>query len=237
MNIMIVRKKLSTATVALAAIALLATDTVHAATFTEIGDAGETLSSVQEIPEGSLTLDSISGTVLPSNAPNDADLFRIFIDGGGSFSATTVGGAAFDTQLFLFDSNGRGVYTNDDTANPSSSQSTLPANNPLTPTQPGFYYLGISGFNYDPVSANGEIFPATPFSAVVGPTGPGGGAPLTNFEGVNDGGSYNITLTGARAVPEPASTAGIVAFGALSAGLALKRSRRKRAGGGGKGDH
>ena len=81
MNIMMNIKKLSTATVALAVINLVATDTVHAATFTEIGDAGETLSSVQEIPQGPLTLDSISGTVLPSNAPNDADLFRIFIDG------------------------------------------------------------------------------------------------------------------------------------------------------------
>ena len=221
------------ATVGAAFIALGATGTAQAATFTEIGDAGETLSTAQEIPEGPLTLDSISGTVLPNNAPNNADLFRIFIEGGGSFSATTVGGAAFDTQLFLFDSNGRGVYANDETANPFSSQSTLPANNPLTPTQPGFYYLGISGFDYDPVSANGQIFPDTTFNAVVGPTGPGGGAPLINFEGVNDGGSYTIKLTGVRAVPEPASTAGIVVLGALGATLVLKRRRKRSLSGAG----
>ena len=43
----------------------------------------------------------------------------------------------------------------------------------LTPSAPGVYYLAISTFNSDPLSAGGPIFPNNPFTAVHGPTGPG----------------------------------------------------------------
>ena len=33
----------------------------------------------------------------------DVDLYRLCLSGGGSFSASTVGGSEGDTQLFLFD--------------------------------------------------------------------------------------------------------------------------------------
>ena len=70
---------------------------------------------------------------------------------GDSFSATTVGGAGFDTQLFLFDDDGAGVargkVANDDSS--GTFQSTLPtAPTPLTnggtlSYPPGVYYLAI----------------------------------------------------------------------------------------------
>ena len=47
----------------------------------------------------------------------DADLYRICLSDGASFSASTVGAhvpANLDTQLFLFDAQGYGIYANDD---------------------------------------------------------------------------------------------------------------------------
>ena len=58
-------------------------------------------------------LTQITGTI---SSTTDRDMFEIFITGGGTFSATTVGtpGTVFDTQRYLFDSTGKGVYANDD---------------------------------------------------------------------------------------------------------------------------
>jgi hypothetical protein len=150
------------------------------------------------------------------DSPHDVDTYRIMLDGGGTFSATTEiqSDKTLDTVLYLFDSHGIGVYANDDT-NSLSFQSTLPAHNPLTPTSPGIYFLTITSFNLTPVSAGGLIFPVLPFEAVSGPTGPGGGSPVTGYTGAGSTGNYSIALTGAQfaplaPVPEPQSMALLV---------------------------
>ncbi|WP_137455119.1 PEP-CTERM sorting domain-containing protein [Halomicronema hongdechloris] len=59
--------------------------------------------------------------------------------------------------------------------------------------------------------------------ALWGPTGPGGGAPLTGFAGVsNTSGNYTITLTGAQtiaapaaSVPEPSVVMGVLALAGI----------------------
>lgn len=221
----------------------------------ENGDAGQTLDTAQNILSGTATLNSISGRI---SSVTDADLFRFFIQEPAAFSATTVGGtvsdsdnplvASFDTQLFLFDANGFGVEENDDDFSNGTAESTLPAGNPFSPTSPGIYLLGISSFNNDSLSAGGVIFddpspkvlgPRGPIvggrpqftqqpARAVGPTGPGGGAPLTNFNGDGNDigsntGSYEISLTGATAVPEPSSILGLLTFGVIGAGAMLKR--------------
>lgn len=202
-------------------------------TITE-GDAGQTLDTAQQIPSGAATLDSIVGTI---SSLEDADLFSFFIQDPAAFSATTVGEVTgtspLDTQLFLFDSNGNGVYANDDTAE-DIVESTLPAGNQFSPTQPGVYLLGISDFDNDPVSTGGEIFPEgeNPPSIfntlVVEPTGLGGASPLTNFDGNGENiGSYEISLTGVNAVPEPSSVLGFLTIGAFGAGAMVKRRWRK----------
>lgn len=181
-------KKLLMATAGAAFITLGAMGAAQAqVTITENGDAGQTLDTAQQIPSGAATLDSIVGTI---SSPQEADLFSFFIHDPAAFSATAVGGVSdvfLDPQLFLFNSNGNGVYANDD-GTEGSLASTLPAGNQFSPTQPGVYFLGISDFDNDPVSAGGEIFPEGATDAefntlVVGPTGPGGGSPLTNFDG------------------------------------------------------
>lgn len=221
-------KKFACITTMSALVTALYSGPVQAATFTEMGDAGETLETAQA-SQGSGPLDSIFGAL--STVTPDADLFRIFLTGGQAFSASTVGGAEFDTQLFLFNKKGMGIYGNDNASHVlGENQSTLSSD--FSPTKSGFYYLAVSGFDYDPVDSEGEeIFPdpAFPFNQVFGPTGPGGESHLSGFNGTRlNGGSYAIALTGAKAVPEPSSTLGILAFGALSTVFWLKHQKGKQ---------
>ncbi|NJN56897.1 MAG: PEP-CTERM sorting domain-containing protein [Leptolyngbyaceae cyanobacterium SL_5_9] len=211
----------------------------QAFTFTEVDDAGESLSTAQVIPSGSSLLESISGTL--SGFDDPADLFQISLTSGQSFFASTVSGADFDTRLFLFDADGVGIYFNDDSSS-GTLQSTLPANSSFTPTQSGIYYLGISGFDYNPVNAAGErIFPSFTdfpvdvpaeniFTGVFGPTGPGGDAPLSGFDGaiLNSGGSYTISLSQAEAVPEPSSILALLMVGASGTALQLRSQRKQK---------
>ena len=75
----------------------------------EVGDAGDLRVTANDMGDSAVT--EISGTLLDAS---DADLYRICLSDGASFSATTVGLTAVDTQLFLFDADGYGVYANDD---------------------------------------------------------------------------------------------------------------------------
>ncbi|MGB5973806.1 MAG: hypothetical protein WBG38_10820, partial [Nodosilinea sp.] len=187
--------------------------------FAEVGDAGEQLNQAAPIATASAQpLTSISGTL-----SGDADLFQIFISGDQPFSATTLSSDTLlglpidnalgiptsllqDPQLFLFDALGRGVYGNDDLF--GSAQATLPSRNGLLAS--GIYYLGISSFDYDPVSAGGEIFPDRSSDGVLLPTGPGGGSPLARFAGSSSGGgSYTIALTGAQTILSDSSGASL----------------------------
>ena len=152
-------------------------------------DAGQLLPDAQVIPTGT---PAITGNL---SSGNDVDLFQITLAGGGTFSATTA--SNLDSQLFLFDENGLGVFANDDSE--STLQATLPAGSPLTPLEAGTYFLAISDFNNDPVSSQGNIFGfSEDFSPLQIPIGPGGGLPLSGFtgSGFGIGGDYAIALTG-----------------------------------------
>ncbi|MBE9046276.1 hypothetical protein IQ255_17995 [Pleurocapsales cyanobacterium LEGE 10410] len=198
-------------------------------TVDESGEAGETVEDAQFIPSGSANLDSITGEITELE---DADLFSIFIHDPQGFSASTVGGADFDTQLFLFNNNGIGVEFNDNTFPTFSLQSTLPPANPNSPASPGRYLLGISEFDIDPETAAGqEIFPDGNFPFNTGVFGPDVTDPLDSFNADNDvlqGGAYEISLTGANAVPEPASILGLLTFGSFTTSAWLKHQRKKR---------
>lgn len=219
---MSILKKLSVATAGASFIALAAGGTAQAqtTTFAEFFDAGETIGTANVVntqPTGTPLTTIIGGL----STPNDADLFRIFLPGGQTFSATTVGGATFNTQLFLFNANGFGVEANDNSA--STVQSTLPAGG-LSPAASGIYYLGISSFDNDPVSSGGLIFPDIS-TGVQGPTGPGGGSPLSGFNrSGSQSGPYTISLTGAQfsnatpvPVPEFSSVLSFLILGAWGA--------------------
>ncbi|MGB3208938.1 MAG: hypothetical protein WBB28_28430 [Crinalium sp.] len=231
-------KKLAWVTAMTALFTVLSSSATKAQSFTESGDAGETLGAAQVVTGTSLA--SISGSL---SDPGDlADLFQIALTGGKEFSATTRNAATdqavddsflgiptdvlLNPQLSLFDANGRGVYANDDFS--GSSQATLLRNAAFTPEQSGIYYLAISSSGYNPVSSGGDIFPAMSTDNV-GPTGSGGGSSLTGFSGTGSGvGTYSIALSGAEPVPAPPATLGLLIMGALSAGSVLKSQKNKK---------
>lgn len=155
----------------------------------EQGDAGDVPASAQD-----LSLERVETLTGEIATGNDADLYRICLSGGGTFSATTVGLTEVDTQLFLFDSAGLGIYAHDDGM---TKQSTLPAGDPLTPEAPGEYLLGISAYNRDPQSADGPIFSNVAFLTEA--NGRGAGSPVEGWAGLpRDSGVYTIALTGTR---------------------------------------
>jgi hypothetical protein len=197
---------------------LLAAASVSATPYTEVVDAGFTLPTAQDTGTAS-PLTSISGFL----AANDVDIFRIHL-GGGSFRISLVPGdggtADFDTQLFLFDALGFGVLANDDRPPTLFSRvnGSLPA---------GTYYVAISAWDLDPVSAGGLIFPSQPYSGMFGPTGPGGSQPLSGWQGLGTGGYYRIALEGvdgSSVVPEPGT---LLLVGSGLSALALSRRRKK----------
>ena len=155
----------------LAAILVLSAGSLHAQVYTEIGDAGQTLATAQATGVNSgLVLITITGTI---SGVKDADLFLITITSPMTFSASTVNGLTLiDTALFLFRSDGTGVYTNDD-ANGTTLQSILPAGTSFTMSlSPGVYFLGISLSGNEPINLNSQLlfagFPGGDSTAVRG---------------------------------------------------------------------
>ncbi|WP_421659396.1 PTPA-CTERM sorting domain-containing protein [Leptothermofonsia sp. ETS-13] len=191
---------------------------VHALTFSEPPDAGPLLTNAANtVPTGVVGNNPATDlTRITGRLSGNADLFRIQV-GTGLFEAIARGidpNPVNDTQLFLFDVNGFGIAANDDFSGGLGSRITqfLTA---------GIYYLGISKYDLDPVSRNrgtiAEIFPDTPFTAIVGPTGPGGAFPLFGWRGtISESGrarNYEILLS-STPVPTPALLPGLLALGA-----------------------
>lgn len=149
------------------------------------------------------------------------DSYCIYISDPANFSATTVGGAAFDTQLWLFTETGFGVTFNDDSQ--ATTQSTLTSQFLLN--QPGHYVLAISRYDADALGVTGgQIWSDTPFGTERTPDGPAAASAVfgwsTDFLALEE---YTINLTGAEycTVPAPSALA-LMGLGGLIAG------RRKR---------
>ncbi len=213
----------------ISAACLTFTGALHAQ-YVEVGDAGSSAATAQGT--GSVAgqlLTSIAGNI---SATADADFYWITISSPSLFSASTVGGSFVDTQLYLFTVNGAPVYLNDD-ANGTSTQSRLPPGSIFGPQTAGTYILGISVSGVDPVnSTNQTLFAPAIFSTDVrGPASNTFGtvAGVIDNSSFADFGAYNISLTGAAtavAVPEPSTSALLVA-GAFFVGAAALRRRRR----------
>ncbi len=201
----------------------------HAVDWSESGDAGQLTGAAQVTsgPAGQ-TLDTISGTI---SSTQDVDLYRIQISNPSGFSASTTGGDSppFDAVMALFDAEGFGVYLNDDGAF-NVGDPTLPAGHPLGPSSAGIYYIAIFSDETLPFSGAGAsiddlIFPIpdAPYTDVVGPTGGGGGAPLSGWATQSVfalGNGYTIFLTGAV----PAESTSVVGGPVVAAVLPASRS-------------
>jgi Bacterial Ig-like domain (group 3) len=162
----------------------------------ELGDAGELRETANDMGAGPVT--EIQGSFTDAA---DVDLYRVCLSDGESFSASTIGATTLDTQIFLLDSQGYGIYANDDSS--GSRGSLLPARHRFSPRAGGEFFLGLSAFNRDPQSSQGEIFPNS-FNRTIYPdsivdaAGFGGREPLAGWAGRASGppGTYRITLTG-----------------------------------------
>lgn len=165
---------------------LLGTAMSLPAQWAEAGDAGP-LPRTAQIPVGVGPLSTIAGVL----AADDVDMFQIQIVDRAVFSASTVGGTAVDTRLFLFDEQGRGVVFDDDTASPQSTitGAFVPA--------PGRYWLAVSAQGLE-ARANGlAIWNSAPIAMERPADGPGRGGSVDGWAGTAVGGAYTIALAGA----------------------------------------
>jgi len=189
----------------------------------EVGDADELLPTAQ-VTLGVDPLTSISGTIFTSL---DKDLYRIKITDPATFSAVVIaGGTLTNSQLFLFDSAGLGVYANDDVT-AVDPLSLLPAGHPSGPSVAGIYYLAISGSDNDPANGGVEIFTDIPTGVQI----PTIALPLDGWTPTFSvyGGTYTIALTGAgfATVPEPSTVLSAVAGAGLLGCLRVRRRFRR----------
>jgi hypothetical protein len=179
-------------------------------------NAGPLPSSAQDLT--GLFPSEIDGTLL---FPNGVSMFKLLIYYPLNFSADTtqISFGVPDTELFLFDANGLGVYANDDIS-ASNTLSCLPsggAGNPCLsargaagPVTSGVYYLAITRSANSPLSVGGNIFTFLASTAVAGPDlTQGGGHPITGWDnGVNTGPDFDLTqykIVLSGATPEPVS--------------------------------
>lgn len=184
------------------------------------GDAGDAIGTA-DMTTGVGMLSTITGRFVA----NDADIYCIKVMDWSAFSATTVGLSSADTQLFLFNSAGSGIATNDDSA--GTAQSTLNAGNALYAGRVNgeTVLLAISRYNKDPRNAAGQlIFPNT-FTGVNGPNAANGDYVLASWTTASTGeAAYGIALTGTTyCVPEP----GTIAALGLGALVLIRRRRSK----------
>ena len=176
-------------------------DTAQAATFTEIGEAGELIPDAQGpviIPQ----FDTIEG-IFPSTI--DIDLYQLQLD----FDAdVTIG---FGGDLFLFDEIGRGLGTGSNELSFSGVAGEI-------------FYLGVNGSVALNANADPILDPSMP-----GFVGPGTLASWENRIGLPVVLPYQVSLTATSAsVPEPASTLSFIALGTLGAGSTLLRKKKHK---------
>ena len=143
---------------------------------------------------------------------NLVDLFQINITNAGHYFFDTFGSEVADTQLFLFDSAGKGlVWNNDATLTPVNTLSALDAQ-----LEAGTYYLAVSWIGMVPLDGS--------MTSIFDTLGNGGGplegtgalAGWADRSGAGQFDSKFYFINGyVSAVPEPA------ALGLMLAGLAL----------------
>jgi hypothetical protein len=167
------------------------------------GDAGDVPTNAQAVYRPDQTpcqspVTRISGVRADST---DADMYVICITDPANFSASTVGLAGFDTQLWLFRCDGTGVVHNDDSGGAQSRIDN--STGCLNGLQAGTYLLAITGYNQDPVDSGGNLlWNNSPFGAVRCPDGPGAANPMVGWTGSGGSGNYGIALTGAYFVAQ-----------------------------------
>lgn len=163
---------------------------LRAQAWSEIGGGNLPTSAETTIGVGALT--QINGWLLPGD---QIDIFLIRVDDPATFTCSTIGGATWDTQLWLFGRDGRGIAFKDD--DPGDTRSTLTGQ---FLTGPGPVFVAISRRDNDAVDANlAELWLDAPADVERQPDGPAAGSAIEQWNGQTAGGNaaYSMTLTGA----------------------------------------
>ncbi len=168
----------------------------------EQGDAGDLPETAQATgTDTSTPLGAIRGSL----EADGVDMYVIYISDPANFSATTVNAITpFDTQLWLFDADGKGVVFNDDEVGSNLSRSRIDnSTGCLNGRRAGIYYIAVSRYNRDAVGCEERlIWNDTPFRAVRCPDGPEANSRVAGWTGTTAfSGDYEITLTGAFTAP------------------------------------
>ena len=181
----------------------------------EDDDAGNTLQSATKVKGNGSGVNSLNGSlgggggfVGGGDSGDFQDIFLIFIRNPQGFSASTVapgGDAAFDTRLWLFRQNGRGLLAADD-----ASADVLQTNLKGSADQggfgipgPGVYGLAIGGSPTRPFAGkNLSMFPPPPPGNTVAANKIGLQFPLAGWNPATGAiGSFRIALTGVGFIP------------------------------------
>jgi len=195
-----------TARHAVAALVLLGTlalsSATRAQTWAESGDAGNQIATAQTtVGAGAIT--QITGTLPLSD---DVDLYCVQLTSVPPAGTPVVQLGCLSQQspnVWLFDAAGNGVFTNETCL---GGNKALLA--PSTSLMPGTYYVGVSYYNRNAISAGGNIWiPGVPGQRA--PDGPGASGPLVGWAGIvymNPPNAYTIQLTGFGACTGPTPT-------------------------------
>jgi hypothetical protein len=149
----------------------------------------------------------------------DVDMYCVVVPDLALFSATVVGAAGFDTQLFLFKGPGcgkppcppigTGITHNDDAppGGPDADDLQSTITSAFLPTSPSIYLLAISAFDRDPVGVGGLIWGDDFVNLEYPPDGPGAPSTVSGWTELGlSSGEYWILLSGCEpcsAVPQP----------------------------------
>jgi hypothetical protein len=179
----------------------------------EIGDAGK-LPATAQVIFGFGTAQTIAGklgfaAVAGDDDKDEQDMYRIVITNPTriDFSAGTAaafgGSATFNTRLFLFDADGFGLLANDDAGGPQSGFfDSSDDGTGIVITQPGIYFLAVSGTGSEPLDKSGEeLFNIADQNEVSGPDGQGGKNPIVDWSSNDAEGEYVIGLSGVSTSP------------------------------------
>ncbi len=208
--------------------------TSSAQAWIEVGDAGDGVGGNYQVIDNSqgATLTAIVGNT-DGDGGDFVDSYLLTINDPITFTATTVGGAGFDTMLYLFDVNGFGQVANDDVSGISVRSRLVGSSNDGTGITVGVgtYLLAVTGFQMDPEDILGQTIFDIPIGSateISGPDGSGGGSVLAQWEdnsvlGSAATGNYSVSLEGVGPVPAPGAVTLLGATGAFAGG----RRRRK----------